>query len=138
MEALKTVIHILNKVPSKSVSETPYELWIGRKPSLNYLHVWGCRAKTRLFNPAQGKLDEMIISCYFIGYPERSKGFRFYCPNKHSKFAETRHAIFLENDMIKGSMVRREIDLEEKRVYAPTPIVEEPYFSLHCVVTPPV
>ena len=39
--------------------------------------------------------------------------------------------------MIRGSGASREIDLEEKRVYAPTPIVEEPYFSLSCVVTPP-
>ena len=30
MEALKTAIHILNKVPSKSVSKTPYKLWTGR------------------------------------------------------------------------------------------------------------
>jgi hypothetical protein len=58
------------------------------------------------------------------------KMFRFYCPDRHTKFAETRHAVFLENDMIRGSGASREIDLEEKRVYAPTPIIEEPYFSL--------
>ncbi|KAA0067110.1 gag/pol protein [Cucumis melo var. makuwa] len=29
--ALETAIYILNNVPSKSVSETPYELWKGRK-----------------------------------------------------------------------------------------------------------
>jgi hypothetical protein len=39
MEALKIVIHILNRVPSKSVSKTPYELWTGHKSSLNYLRV---------------------------------------------------------------------------------------------------
>ena len=27
MEALKTAIHILNRVPSKSVPKTSYELW---------------------------------------------------------------------------------------------------------------
>jgi transposase InsO family protein len=39
MEALKTAIHILDSVPSKSVTKTPYELWIGRKPTLNYFHI---------------------------------------------------------------------------------------------------
>ena len=39
MEALKTVIHILNRVPSKSVPKTPYELWTGKEPSLNYLRM---------------------------------------------------------------------------------------------------
>ena len=28
-EALKTTVHILNRVPSKVVPKTPYELWVG-------------------------------------------------------------------------------------------------------------
>jgi hypothetical protein len=39
MEALKTIVHILNRVPSKSVPKTPYEMWTGRKLTLNYLHM---------------------------------------------------------------------------------------------------
>jgi hypothetical protein len=79
MEALKTAAHILNKVPSKSVPKTPYELWTGRKPTLNYLRVWGCAAEAKLFNPQLKKLDYKIVSCHFIGYPDNSKGYRFYC-----------------------------------------------------------
>ncbi|GKB29238.1 hypothetical protein Tco_0868639 [Tanacetum coccineum] len=30
---------------------TPYELWTKRKPNLNYLRVWGCRAVVRLPDP---------------------------------------------------------------------------------------
>ena len=33
-------------------------------------------------------------------------------------------------------MVAREIDLEEKRVYVPTPMIQEPIFSLPVVATP--
>ncbi|KAK8936095.1 hypothetical protein KSP39_PZI012974 [Platanthera zijinensis] len=36
-EALKTAVYILNRVPSKSVLKTPFELWTGRRPSLNHL-----------------------------------------------------------------------------------------------------
>jgi hypothetical protein len=36
-----------------------------------------------------------------------------------------RHAIFLEDEMMKGSIVPREISLEEKRVYVLTPIIHE-------------
>ena len=74
MEALKTVVHILNKVPSKSVPKTPYEMWTGKKPTLNYFHVWGCPAEAKVFNPNIGKLEPKTVSCHFIGYPERSKG----------------------------------------------------------------
>ena len=38
--------------------------------------------------------------------------------------------------MMRGSMVAREIDLEEKRVYAPTPMVQEPFFELPAAATP--
>jgi hypothetical protein len=66
MEALKIAIHILNRVPSKLVPKTPYELWTGMKPSLNHLHVWGCPAEAKVFNPNIEKLDSKTISCHFI------------------------------------------------------------------------
>jgi hypothetical protein len=81
MEALKTAIHILNRVPSKSVPKTPYELWTGI-----------------------GKLDPKTVSCHFISYPEKLKGFRFYCPDRHTKLVEMRHAVFLEDEMMRGSV----------------------------------
>ena len=84
MEALKTTIHILNRVPSKSVPKTPYELCTGKEPSLNYLRVWGCSAEAKVFNPNIGKLDSQKVCCHFIGYPKKSKCYRFYCPNKRS------------------------------------------------------
>jgi hypothetical protein len=40
MEVLKAAVHILNRIPSKSMPKILYELWTGRKPTLNYLYVW--------------------------------------------------------------------------------------------------
>jgi hypothetical protein len=138
MEVLKTIIHILNQVSSKSVSKTSYKLWTGRKPSLNYLHVWGYLAQAKVFNPNVGKLDSKKVSCYFIGYREKSKGYRFYCPDRHTKSVETRHTVFLEKELIRGSMVVREINIKEKRVYVPTLMVQEPFFTLPVVAAPTV
>jgi hypothetical protein len=119
MEALKTAIHILNRVPSKSVPKTSYELWTGRVPSLKYLRVWGSPAEAKVFNPNIGKLESKTVSCHFIGYLKKSKDFRFYCPDRYTKFVETRHVVFLEDEMMGGSMVAREIVLEEKRYVCP-------------------
>jgi hypothetical protein len=47
-----------------------------------------------------------------------------------------RHAVFLEDEVMRGSTVSREIRLQEKRVYVPTPMVEEPFFSIPAAVTP--
>jgi hypothetical protein len=85
--------------------------------------VWGSPAEAKVFNPNIGKLDPKIVSFYFIGYPEKSKDFRFYCPDKYIKFIETRHAIFLEDEMMRGSMVAQKNDLEEKHVCVPTPMI---------------
>ena len=40
--ALNTAMYLLNLVPSKSIPKTPVELWIGHKPSMRHLHIWGC------------------------------------------------------------------------------------------------
>jgi hypothetical protein len=78
--------------------------------------VWESPAEAKVFNPNIGKLDLKTVSCYFIGYPKKSKCFYFYCPDRYTKFIETRHAIFLEDKTMRGSMVARKFDLEEKQV----------------------
>jgi hypothetical protein len=119
MEALKTAIHILIRVPSKLVPKTPYELWIGRVSSLNHLRVWGCPAEAKIFNPNIGKLDPKTVSYHFIGYPEGSKGFRFYCPGRHTKFVETRHAVFLEDEMMRGAWYLEKLTLRRSGCMCP-------------------
>ena len=42
--ALETAALTLNRVPSKSVEKTPYELWHGRVPNISFLKIWGCEA----------------------------------------------------------------------------------------------
>ena len=70
---VKNVIHILNRVPSKSMLKTPYELWIGRVPSLNHLHVWGSPAEAKVFNPNIGKLDPKNSKLLFHWLPKKSQ-----------------------------------------------------------------
>ncbi|KAK9074591.1 hypothetical protein SSX86_007189 [Deinandra increscens subsp. villosa] len=146
-DALKTAVHILNRVPSKSVPMTPFEIWTGRKPSMRYMKVWGCPAEAKLYNPQQRKLDMKKVSCFFIGYPERSKGFRFYCPSHYTRIVETRHAKFLENSNVSGSNVHQDLILQEvqeggeKTAHFPSisPLVHDivpPSVSLEDNITP--
>jgi hypothetical protein len=138
MEELRTTVHILNRVPSKSVPMTPYELWAGRNPSLRHLRVWGCRAEAKVFNPNIRKLDPKTVSYHFIGYPDISKGYWFYCPNNYAKIMKTRHAVFFENGGISESKISRKIDLEEKRVCVPFPLIQETILPLQNDYASPV
>jgi hypothetical protein len=76
-DALLTVAYILNYVPSKSVSSTPYELCIDIKPNLGHLRPLGCA--TYIHNPSHEyeKLGPKGKKCIFIQYSEHSKGFIF-------------------------------------------------------------
>ncbi|KAM1132607.1 hypothetical protein ACFX19_047680 [Malus domestica] len=117
--------YILNRVPTKAVLKTPYELWTGRKSSLNHLHAWGCAAEARMYNPMEKKLDSRTFTCYLVGFPERSKRFRFYTPSLPHKIIETGLAKFIEDndeiqesDTVRGSSWFEEIGdvLLEKRI----------------------
>jgi hypothetical protein len=44
-EAVVTAVYLQNWLPTKSLAgRTPYEVWHGRKPTVNHLRVFGCRA----------------------------------------------------------------------------------------------
>ena len=73
-------MYILNRVPSKVVAKTPYELWTEKKPSIRHLHVWGCPTQARPYRLNEKKLDERTVSCYFVGYVERSQALSFIIP----------------------------------------------------------
>ena len=50
-ETLKMDVYILNRVPTKDVSKTPFESFKGWKPSLRHIRVWGCPSEVRIYNP---------------------------------------------------------------------------------------
>ncbi|GJR53572.1 retrovirus-related pol polyprotein from transposon TNT 1-94 [Tanacetum coccineum] len=72
-EAILTATYLLNKIPRKDKEETPYELWMGRKPSYQYLRVWGCLAKVVVPTPKAQKIGPKSVDCIFIGYAKNSK-----------------------------------------------------------------
>jgi hypothetical protein len=77
------------------------------------MRVWGCPSEVSIYNPQEKKLDPRTISGYFIGYAERSKGYRFYCPSHSTRTVESRNAKFLENDLNSGSDQTRNIVSEK-------------------------
>ncbi|RVX00946.1 Retrovirus-related Pol polyprotein from transposon TNT 1-94 [Vitis vinifera] len=101
--AFKTAVYILNRVPTKVVLKTPFELLKGWKPSLRHMRVWGCSSEVRIYNPQEKKLNPRTISGYLIGHVEKSKGYRFYCPSHSTRIVESRNTKFLEYDLVNGS-----------------------------------
>ncbi|XP_052177612.1 tricyclene synthase TPS4, chloroplastic-like [Diospyros lotus] len=123
-EALKIAEYILNRVPTKATAKTPYELWTGKKLSLKHLHIWGCPAEARPYRSNEKKLDSRTVSCYFIGYSERSRGYKFYDPTTKS-FFEFGNARLFEDAEFAGGDTGRDIVFEEEYVDIPQVLLDE-------------
>ena len=106
--ALETSAYLLNKVPSKSVPQTPYEIWKERKPSLKHVKIWGCPAYVKKVDP--DKLESRSVKCNFVGYPKETLGYYFY--TDHRVFV-SRHATFLEKEFILEGNSGSKIELDE-------------------------
>jgi hypothetical protein len=81
---LETAAFTLNRVPSKSVEKTPYEIWTGKRPSLSFLKIWGCDAYVNRLTPT--KLEPRFDKFIIVGYPRETKGYYFYNRQENKVF----------------------------------------------------
>ena len=95
--AVETANYILNRVPSKSVTSTPYEIWKCKRPNLKYFKIWGCSAYVK--NIFGHKLSARADLCKFIDYPQEGVGYIFYHPTEQ-RILVSRHATLLEKEFI--------------------------------------
>ena len=101
---------ILNKVLSKSIEKTPYEIWIGRKPTLSYFKVCGCSTYVKCSQT--DKLGLRSYKCYFIRYPKKIRGYYFYHPIEQKVFVGLK-ATFLEKKCLGEGFVAAKVELNK-------------------------
>ncbi|KAL6321459.1 hypothetical protein AAG906_016558 [Vitis piasezkii] len=97
-------------VPQYTIPGAPSQ---NGKPSIRHLHVWGCLVEARPYKPNEKKLDSRTVSCYFVGYSEMSRGFKFYDPSTRS-FFETGNAKFIEDVELSRRESLRNVVFEEE------------------------
>ncbi|KAK8596981.1 hypothetical protein V6N12_065458 [Hibiscus sabdariffa] len=110
--ALETTAFTLNCVPSKSVQKTPHEMWTGKRPSMSFMKVWGCKAYVTHQMPTKLDLGPKSHKCTFIGYPKETKGYYFFNPKENKVFV-ARTGVFLEKEFLSNNVNGRNIELEE-------------------------
>ena len=72
-----TACHVLNRVPPKNKTMTPFEEWEKKKLKLSYLRTWRCLAKVNVSILKKRKLGPKTVDCVFLGYAFHSIGYRF-------------------------------------------------------------
>nr|KAJ0202736.1 hypothetical protein LSAT_V11C500229490 [Lactuca sativa] len=73
---LLTACYVHNRITSRVIPRSPYELWKCRKPNLDYLKVWGCVAYYRTPDPKRTKLGARANKSIFIGYDYNNNAYQ--------------------------------------------------------------
>ncbi|KAG6510243.1 hypothetical protein ZIOFF_028252 [Zingiber officinale] len=96
-EAARHAVYLLNCLPTKALGEcTPFEAWMGRKPHLAHLRIFGCVAYVKNTAPYLKKLDDGSSPMVYLGVEEGCKAHRLFDP-RHDKLQVSRDVIFREN-----------------------------------------
>jgi hypothetical protein len=125
--ALETAMFTLNRVPTKSIERTPYEIWTEKHPILSFLKVWGCEPYVKRL--LSGKLTLKSDKYFFVGYLRKSKGYYFY--NKAGgKVFVALNGVFMEKEFLSKGVSGSKVQLEEiqetpKNILAPTNPIQE-------------
>jgi hypothetical protein len=76
-DAILTVCHVLNCVPTKNKENTPFEEWERKRLKLSYLRTWGFLAKVNVPIPKKRKLRAKTMDYVLLGYAFHSIVYRF-------------------------------------------------------------
>ncbi|GJV43984.1 putative ribonuclease H-like domain-containing protein [Tanacetum coccineum] len=96
-EAVNTACYVLNRVlMTKAHNKTPYELIIGRPPSISFMRPFGCHVTILNTLDPLGKFDGKAEEGFLVGYSINSKAFRVF-NSQTRKVEENLHVNFLEN-----------------------------------------
>src|SRR3954462_6180202 len=110
--APETAAFTLNRIPSKSVDKTPYDIWTGKRHSLSFLKIWGCEAFAKRLQ--SDKLAPKSDKCIFAGYPRETLGYYFY-NRQEGKVFVARNGVFLEKEFLSRGVSGSTVQLEEIR-----------------------
>ncbi|GJS69922.1 putative ribonuclease H-like domain-containing protein [Tanacetum coccineum] len=96
-KAVNTACYVQNRVlVTKPHNKTPYELLLGRPPSISFMRPFGCPVTILNTLDPQGKFDGMADEGFLVGYSINSKAFRVF-NSRTRKVEENLHINFLEN-----------------------------------------
>jgi hypothetical protein len=108
--AHETIAFTLNRVPTKFVEMTPYEIWTEKRLGLSFLKVWGCEAYVKRL--MSDKLTLKSDNCFFMRYLRKTKGYYVYNIIEGKVFI-ARNGVFLEKEFLFKGLIGRKVQLEE-------------------------
>ena len=80
-DAVETTCYLVNQSPTSTlVEKTPQEVWTGKKPSIDHMHIFGYDSYVHVPKEKRRKLDNKAEKCIFIDYKDSMKGYKLWNP----------------------------------------------------------
>ncbi|XP_003381516.1 putative copia protein [Trichinella spiralis] len=120
-EPVCTAAFLQNRLPSRSISKTPFELWTGNKPNVDHIRIFGY--KTYCYIPKQkrrkwvNKAREGVI----VGYGGITKGYRLLSPTTNEIWISRSGKIIEDYSHMKNESAVPKGAIERSREYDDIP-----------------
>jgi hypothetical protein len=77
-------VYVQNRLSHNALGfKTPKEMFIGKKPEVSHLKIFGCLVFIHIPKEKRNKLEPSGKKGIFVGYCEVSKAFRIYIPGHY-------------------------------------------------------
>ena len=102
-EATGTTVYVQNRSPHQAIgNKTPEEVFLGEKPEVSHLRIFGCPVFIHVPKEKRTKLELSGRKGIFVGYSETSKAFRIYIPS-FKQIQTSRDVTFNEDEAFNKS-----------------------------------
>lgn len=95
-EAVRHSTYLLNRIATRALKDkTPYEMFRNKKPSIEYLRIFGCIGYAKVDKPHLKKLDDRSRMLVHLGLEPGSKAYHMLDPQTR-KVVVSRDVVFDE------------------------------------------
>jgi hypothetical protein len=94
---VRLATYLINRLPTRKITTSPFEAWTGDTPDLSNLHIFGSKGQVLVEGKHLAKFDKRTVEMIYLGPALTSHGHRMWNPNT-SSIIETRNVRFIEED----------------------------------------
>lgn len=104
-EAMNAAAYVLNRTPtSRTKGTTQYEMWIGKRPDLSHIRIFGSEVFAHVPKEQRSKWDKKSRKLIFVGYQRESSNYWLYDPHS-GKIIVSRDVDFNESQDEQTSLI---------------------------------
>ncbi|KRX63669.1 Copia protein [Trichinella sp. T9] len=120
-ETVCTAAYLQNRLPSRSILKTPFELGTGIKPNVEHIRIFGSKAYSYIPKQKRRKWDNKAREGVIVGYGGTTKGYRLLNPTTNETWISRSVKIIEDDSHMKNESAVPKGAIERSREYEDIP-----------------